>query len=273
MLRSRLMTAAVAIPLLLWLIFWAPVWLLNLFVLFITYVALREFAGMALRGMPGGTTLVTGGGMLIAVTMAFFPGGIAVSAALVTCLTVVLIATLATAEDMEQSVNHAGQVLLGCLYGGALLPHFIWVRAIPEHGPWLIFFLLGAVMAGDAGGYFGGRAWGNRKLLPKVSPKKTIEGSLSSMASTLLVTWVLNWLFLDFFGPLEVIFVGAVINVLAQLGDLLESMVKRAYDTKDSGWISPGHGGVLDRTDSLVLSIVFLYYYAILSAGRLWTLA
>ncbi len=266
------MTAAVAIPLLLWLIFWGPTWVLNAVVLSLSYIALQEFAGMALKGVPAGTTMVTSGGMVIALTMGLGQSGIAISAGLVVCLAGVLIATLWTAKDMQASVNHAGQILLGCLYGGLLLPHFIWVRGIPDVGPELICLVLGTAMAGDAAGYFGGSAWGRRKLLPQVSPNKTVEGSVASLGAALVVAALLNGLVLQVFGPIEVVFVAAAINVLGQLGDLLESMLKRAYAAKDSGWIFPGHGGVLDRTDSLVLPIVFVYYYAILTSGR-WSFA
>lgn len=268
LLRSRLMTAAVAVPALLWVIFWAPIWVLNALILVLTYVALQEFAGMALKGVPAGTTMVTTGGMIIALTMGFTQTGVAISAGLVVCLSGVLIATLATAEDMERSVNHAAQILLGCLYGGLLLPHFIWVRAIPDIGPDLVCLVVGTAMAGDAAGYFGGSAWGKRKLLPRVSPNKTIEGSMSSLVVALMVAVLLNGLVLRVFSTPEVLLVALVINVLGQVGDLLESMLKRAYAAKDSGWIFPGHGGVLDRTDSLVLPIVFIYYYAILTVGR-----
>jgi phosphatidate cytidylyltransferase len=122
-------------------------------------------------------------------------------------------------------------------------------------------------MAGDAGGYFGGRAFGRRKLWPAVSPKKTVEGALVSFLASVLVGLIGATLVFEMLGALEAIVVAGVINVLAQLGDLLESMLKRAYDAKDSGWIFPGHGGVLDRADSLVLPIVFVYYYAILAHG------
>lgn len=227
---------------------------------------------MALKGVPAGTTMVTTGGMTIALAMGLGQSGVAISLGLVVCLAGVLIATLWHAQDMEASVNHAGQILLGCLYGGLLLPHFIWVHAIPDVGPELICLVLGTAMAGDAAGYFGGSAWGKRKLLPQVSPNKTMEGSAASLGAALVVAAALNGLVLQVFGTFEVIFVAAVINVLGQLGDLLESMIKRAYAAKDSGWIFPGHGGVLDRTDSLVLPIVFVYYYAILTAGR-WAFA
>jgi len=267
MLRARLMTAAVAIPLLLWLIYRAPIWVLGVVVLFFTLVALREFAAMALDKYSGATTMVTLGGMTIALAVAIGQSGASVSAGIVICLAGVLIRTLWTATDMHESVNMAGHILLGSLYAGLLLPHFILVRALPAHGSDWVTFLLAVCMAGDAGGYFGGRAFGRRKLWPQVSPNKTVEGSVVSFISSLVFAIIFNSIALKVLGPIEVLVVAALINVLAQLGDLLESMLKRAYDAEDSGWIFPGHGGVLDRTDSLVLPIVFVYYYARLNPG------
>jgi CDP-diglyceride synthetase len=282
-LRARLLTAAVAIPLLVWAIFWGPLWLFNFIVLGITFIALREFSAMALEGLPHATTMVTVGGMTIALATGLGQSPTAVSAGIVVCLAGVLIGTLATARPtkgdrtvpggplaqrgMEMRVQMAGQILLGCLYAGLLLPHFIWVRVLPGTGPAWVFFVLACVMAGDAGGYFGGKSFGKRKLWPQVSPNKTVEGALSSFLASVVVGAGADVLVLKTLGPLEVIAVAGTVNVLAQLGDLLESMLKRAYDAQDSGWIFPGHGGVLDRTDSLVLPIVFVYYYAILSHG------
>jgi len=270
-LRTRLLTAAVAIPLLTWTIFWAPPWVYIAVVLFFTFVALREFSAMALQDMRGATTMVTGGGMLIALCVGLFRTPAAVSAGIVASLAWVLLGTLATARstdtDMRERVNMAGQILLGCLYGGLLLPHFISVRYLPEFGPQWVFFVLGCVMAGDGGGYFGGRALGKRPLWPSVSPNKTIEGALASFVASVSIGAGINAVVLKALGPVEVLAVAGAVNVLAQLGDLLESMVKRAYGAEDSGWLLPGHGGVLDRTDSLVLPIVFVYYYAILSGG------
>ncbi len=271
MLRTRLITAAVALPFLAWTIFLGPLWFYNFFVLLVTFISLREFAAMALEGQHGATTMVTVGGMTIALATGIARSADAVSAGIVLCLAGVLLGTLATSRredtDMQARVNMAGQILLGCLYGGLLMPHFISVRYLPHNGPEWVFFVLGCVMAGDAGGYFGGRAFGKRPLWPSVSPNKTVEGALASFAGSLVVGSAINLLVLQALGPLEAVLVAGGVNVLAQVGDLLESMVKRAYGAEDSGWLIPGHGGVLDRTDSLVLPIVFVYYYAILSSG------
>jgi phosphatidate cytidylyltransferase len=264
MLKQRVLTALVAIPLLIWLILGAGSAIYSLVVLAVTYVSLRELAEMQRVKIEGAKALTTGAGMAIALSMLVDATGTTLSAGLVVALIGVLLGTLATAEDMHRSVVGAGEILFAALYGGLLLPHLLWLRSI-EKGPELVFFVLACAMASDAGGYFAGRAYGKRKLWPIVSPNKTVEGALGSIAACVVIGTAFQFLLVGRFGFLECVFVTALMSVLAQLGDLSESMIKRAYDAKDSGWIIPGHGGVLDRTDSMVLPIVFTYYYASLS--------
>ena len=129
----------------------------------------------------------------------------------------------------------------------------------------LVFFVLATAMASDAGGYFAGRAHGRRKLWPTVSPNKTVEGAAGSVVAAVVIGTLFQMLLVGRFGFVESMLVTAMMSVLSQLGDLSESMIKRAYNAKDSGWMIPGHGGVLDRTDSMILPIVFTYYYASLA--------
>jgi phosphatidate cytidylyltransferase len=266
MLRHRILTAIVAIPILIWLILASSTMVYSAVVLAFTYLSLRELAAMQRVPAPGATALTTGAGMVVAFARMGDHSGATGSAGIVVALIGVLLGTLATAEDMPRSVVGGGQILFAALYGGLLLPHLIWLRAL-DSGPGLVFFVLASVMASDAGGYFAGRSFGHRKLWPTVSPNKTIEGALGSVAAAVFVGTVFQLVLVGRFGFVESVAVTVAISLLGQLGDLSESMIKRAYDAKDSGWILPGHGGVLDRTDSMVLPIVFTYYYASLSWG------
>ncbi|HEY2774060.1 MAG TPA: phosphatidate cytidylyltransferase [Candidatus Binatia bacterium] len=266
MLRQRLATAAIAIPLLIWLILAGPNVIFSAVVLAFTFLSLMEMAAMQRVAVTGSAPLTVGAGMAIALSMWVDATGATLSAGIVVALIGVMLGTLATAEDMQRSVTGAGQILFAALYGGLLLPHLIWLRAL-EHGPGLVFFVIATSMASDAGGFFAGRAWGKRKLWPTVSPKKTVEGAAGSVAAAVVIGGFFQWALVGRFGFLESVLVTAILSLLAQIGDLSESMIKRAFDAKDSGWIIPGHGGVLDRTDSMVLPIVFTYYYASLT----WT--
>ena len=117
-------------------------------------------------------------------------------------------------------------------------------------------------MAGDVGGYFGGRYVGRRALMPTVSPGKTVEGTIAAVGANLAGACFCKLTFFHALSWAEVVGFGLAAGCLAQVGDLCESMLKRAFGAKDSGWIIPGHGGVLDRIDSLVFPAPLVYYYA-----------
>jgi phosphatidate cytidylyltransferase len=122
-------------------------------------------------------------------------------------------------------------------------------------------------MGSDTGGYFAGRAWGRPKLAPTNSPAKTVEGARGGGGGSNLAALFCAAVFVPVLGWQEALVVGAVVSVLAQLGDLCESALKRAFGAKDSGWIIPGHGGILDRLDSIVFPMVFVYYYTAFPRG------
>jgi len=170
---------------------------------------------------------------------------------------------LARSVDLNAAVHQLGLSLLGVLYVGFFIAHAVLLRAGEDGWRWVLFTVFGA-MGSDSGGYFAGRAWGRRKLAPSISPSKTVEGGLGSVAGAVLVCLIARWLFFPALAEREAMLLGVAVSLLAQLGDLCESAVKRAFGAKDSGWIIPGHGGILDRLDSLVFPIVFAYYYAAL---------
>jgi len=163
-------------------------------------------------------------------------------------------------EDAD-TANRTMTGVLGSLYVGVLTPYFALLRNRPD-GVRLILVMLLLVVAGDSGAYFIGRKCGRIKLAPHVSPGKTVEGSIASLAASLIAMVVLRE-FLHLRQTLAQLLVLALaINLLAQVGDLAESALKRVAGVKDSGWLFPGHGGLLDRTDSLVFATVFTYYYS-----------
>jgi len=136
----------------------------------------------------------------------------------------------------------------------------------PDGWRWVLFTVFVA-MGSDSGGYFTGRAYGRRKLLPAVSPSKTVEGAAGAVAGAMLVAMLCRVIFFPRLAVEEALGLGGAISLLAQLGDLCESALKRAFGAKDSGWIIPGHGGILDRLDSLLFPMVFVYYYTAFPRG------
>ena len=261
MLRPRLLTAAVGLPILILLVCCAPFWLFAGALLLLTVFGLHEYYCLVepLLTLPRLLGVVWGGlvalAMLtksLAIVMAVFSGGF------------FLVFSLSLLNsNPRQSLVGFSLLLLGVFYIGFLLPHLVWVRQQPAGTAWL-FFLLFVVMLGDTSAYLVGSQWGKRKLIPHISPGKTVEGSVGAMGGHLLAAVGSWWWLLPerSFGELALLALG--VGLLAQLGDLCESALKRACGVKDSGALFPGHGGVLDRVDSLLFPAAFIYYYVIL---------
>lgn len=267
MLRARLLTAAVAIPLLLLLIFAAPVWLFAVVVGLIAVLGVAEYAVLAFPGRAVDRAFFILLGSAVAATASATPVPAILPAALAALVVAGLVWVLFTRADFERGLSDLGIGVLGALYVGLLLPHFVWLRGL-DHGPAWVTFVLCIAMAGDSGGYFVGRALGRHKLMPRVSPGKTVEGAVGILVGSVVgaligqlgLAWFVAW-------PLqipEVVGLALVMGTLGQLGDLSESMLKRTFGAKESGWIFPGHGGVLDRIDSLLFPVTFVYYYTLL---------
>lgn len=148
------------------------------------------------------------------------------------------------------------------------LSHFIWLRDLDEGQRW-IFFLLVVIFTGDTFALYGGRLFGKHKLSPTISPKKTIEGSLAGLIGNVFGGLIFSYFFFSGFSCSMVLFLAGILGILSQLGDLWESVLKRECKAKDSGNYLPGHGGFLDRLDSLFFSAPFLYYFILYREGLL----
>jgi len=222
-------------------------------------VGLVEYGGMAfpedrpVRWMLVGLGIVVGASVL---TGTLTWTGAALSAAVIGGL----VLPLRRHGDLPLAVGRVGLMLLGILYVGFFIPHVALLREQPEGWRWVLFTVYTA-MGCDSGAYFAGRAWGRRPLLAAVSPSKTVEGAWGGLAGAVIVALICRMVFLPLLGGRETVGVALAIAVLAEFGDLCESALKRAFGAKDSGWIIPGHGGILDRLDSLLFPFVFAYYY------------
>jgi phosphatidate cytidylyltransferase len=175
-----------------------------------------------------------------------------------TLVVLVLVRTLVAGVDLRAGVTQAAWTLLGVAYVGGLLSFGSLLRD-GWAGRQFIYFLTFTTWVGDASAYYVGSRWGHRPLAPRVSPKKTLEGALGGIAGTALVAALgSDWIWPRL--PIgKAIWVGVLLSVVGMLGDLAESAVKRAAGVKDSGAMIPGHGGVLDRLDSLIFAAPFLY--------------
>jgi phosphatidate cytidylyltransferase len=170
--------------------------------------------------------------------------------------------TLWTRRPLVEALPSASISSSALLLVALPLSYAIRLHGYPDQGPALLLLALVVTWAADTTAYFVGRAMGKRALAPHISPKKTWEGSIGSMFGSLLVAYAFSfWIHM----PLIHLFAMAVLgNVAGQVGDLLESAYKRSAGVKDSGGLLPGHGGVLDRIDALILCIPVIWYYLIL---------
>jgi phosphatidate cytidylyltransferase len=261
-LRTRIATSLVAIPALWLIVRYLPAALFAGFIMAVAAAALLEYFAMALPDQP----LERAAGVVWGLVVA---GGVAGrrpelwGAGLALAVICGLVFPLARPADLTAGVQRLGLSLLGVLYVGFFTPHFVLLRAAESGWRWVLFTVFSA-MGSDTGAYLTGRALGRHKLAPSISPSKTIEGALGGLAGAMAIAALCRALFLPHLGRVEAVGLGAAIAVLAQFGDLCESGLKRAFGAKDSGWIIPGHGGILDRLDSLLFPVVFAYYYAVL---------
>lgn len=155
--------------------------------------------------------------------------------------------------------------LLGMLYIGWFFSYLLFIRSLTLHGAYL-FFLVATIWANDIAAYLVGSLIGTHKLNPDISPKKTIEGAFAGF----LVCIIAGIIFAQFINMdiVHAVILGALVSVIAQTSDLVESMIKRDARVKDSGTVVPGHGGVLDRMDSFILTAPVMYYYVVWFVGK-----
>lgn len=150
----------------------------------------------------------------------------------------------------------------GIVYIAAPLSYLIVLRGLPSGGKWIMLLLM-VIWLNDTCAFAAGRTIGRTKLCPGISPKKTVEGAVAGLAGGMLAGYAVNIFFNLGAGAAEVLGLSLIIGAVGIIGDLAESLLKRSVNVKDSGTIIPGHGGVLDRIDSLIFTIPFLYYYLI----------
>ncbi|TET37418.1 MAG: CDP-archaeol synthase [Dehalococcoidia bacterium] len=204
--------------------------------------------------------------VLLFILVAHFEG--AYTAPLLTSAVVFSLVWLLLRSPVEGASINWVWTLAGIIYIGFMLSHFIPLRGLEVEGlevgrDWVLLAVL-ATFAADTSAFFAGRLWGSHSLAPAISPGKTWEGAiggfLGAIAASLILIAILPTLSIPYW---QVIVLGALIGVFAQLGDLSESMLKRSAAVKDAGKLVPGHGGILDRLDSIVFTVVVVYYYVI----------
>jgi phosphatidate cytidylyltransferase len=172
------------------------------------------------------------------------------------------VSTIQQARSEPQAAFNFAITLSGALYIGWLGAFAVSLRALPNGLVWTLIVLFAASI-GDAGGYFFGVRWGKHKIAPNISPKKSWEGYFCGVLVSGLTTWLLTLAFHSFVPqilPIHGLILGCILAVITPLGDFAESMLKRQFNLKDTSHILPGHGGIMDRIDTLLWALAIGFY-------------
>lgn len=172
-----------------------------------------------------------------------------------------LLRLLRAGNQLQQAHFQLSWLMLGLCYLPLLLSHIISLRLLEQGRAWIFLTLL-AIMGCDTLAYFIGSRFGRRKLYPAISPKKTVEGALGGLVGAIFGVLLVSSIMLPQLDWSDILFLGLILGTAGQLGDLFESFLKRACQVKDSGSMIPGHGGILDRLDSLLFAFPLAYYLA-----------
>jgi phosphatidate cytidylyltransferase len=273
---KRILTATVLILGVLALIFFGTIWLMTLFAAVVAELAAYEYLQLAAVGAHAHDAklripvwwMALGTALAFVVTLPNFP--VEDQLPVLSALTLILFAWNGFRSPLIQVLPDTAQGLFGLIYIAyplTLIP-ILWKQ---EDGPALVLFLMVCVWAGDIAALYFGRAFGKRKLAPRLSPGKTWVGSIASILGSMLAACLIVYIsdiltargntVLHISEPLwQSLLLAAILNIAAQLGDLLESAIKRGAGVKDSGTMLPGHGGILDRIDALLLAAPVLWY-------------
>ena len=170
--------------------------------------------------------------------------------------------------DIRDSAREAALLVSGFAYVPLLLSHLVLLRSMANGVSWILLVIL-IVMAGDTFAFYTGSTIGRRKLYPVVSPNKSVEGALGGLAGSVAGAFIARATFFPQLTAVDALATALLLGVLGQLGDLFESLLKRSFGVKDSGVIVPGHGGILDRLDSVLFAAPAAFFYAyFVVAGR-----
>lgn len=267
---TRELTALVLIPLAIWIVGWAPLSVYIGAAVVITAVALWEFVALgAAKGYPVQPWISVALGLLILTT--FVRDDISVEVGVFATLLIIPAVYVFSRSPLEEALPASAVCTLGTLYIAMLTGALLRLRVdFPLVGSRLVFFLMLVVWAGDAGAYYVGRKFGKRKLSPRVSPKKTVEGSLGGVMTSMLMGAAIHFTFFPEFPLVHAVIAAAILSAAGIVGDLAESLWKRSAAVKDSGTILPGHGGFLDRFDSVLFTAPLMYAYWYVVSGRLF---
>ena len=257
---KRWLTGVIAVPILFSIIYYGTEAIFAGFVLVVTLVAVLEYNRLVF-GSQGDMEkrLLLLLGVLPPLAAALAGQGAILPVAVLSSLAAFILYLISTREG-ALDLNPLGRYVLGYVYLPVMLSHLILLRSGTKGVIW-IFFVIVLAFSGDIAAFYVGRTFGKRKLMPHVSPGKTVEGLLGLAAGSVSGCLIYGHFLLPEVPAAHIVVLGLAAGVIGQLGDLFESLIKRASGAKDSGEILPGHGGILDRLDCLLFIVPFVYYY------------
>jgi phosphatidate cytidylyltransferase len=263
-LLRRTASTLVLLPVFIWIVMGAPIWVFGTTVVLVAALGQWEFTGMFERaGVRVFRALGLVGGTLVTASFAL---PISERAVLTGVLLLALSALLWPPQGGR--IDWAGAVVtvFGIGYVNWLLGYAFWLRDLESGEEWVLL-LVWVTWLGETAAYLVGSAVGRHPLAPAVSPKKTVEGAVAQLVVSGLAAVIARAWFFPALSLPGALLVGLLLGVAGQVGDLVESALKRSVGTKDTGRLIPGHGGVLDRVDSLLFNTPVLFYYAVHAQG------
>ncbi len=274
---QRLLTAAIGIPLL-YVVFKLGGIIYLLFIMGVVLVGQLEYHNiLESKNLPYAKKrgLILPLLLVLASYFGYYAFGLFFTGIIITLLVLEL-----RKADFNEIVLNIGTTLLGLIYIGWFLSHAILLRNVDniqairaytnnqdstaDIGFFFVIIAVACTFANDTGAYYTGRMIGTHKLTPKISPGKTIEGTIGGILASILVAIVVNYIFHSPMNSEWTVGLGLLIGLSAVFGDLVESSIKRGAGIKDSGELLPGHGGVLDRFDSLIFVFPVTYYFVLI---------
>ena len=258
----RILTSIVAIPILVYVVNFAPVGICISVIFVAMLLALSEYYVFTEARGSGAYTWI-GYALASAILLSFYFEENRIEIFFPLCSALVLIAALFSRRDRKNAIESTAFTLFGSWYLGGLMGFLIGIRMIGsggETGSDLLTMLLVVIWAADSGAYLIGKTLGKHKL-SEISPNKTWEGAIAGFVFSIGAALACQYFFVQQLPQMHAAILGAILGVTSQLGDLGESLLKRSVSIKDSGSIIPGHGGMLDRLDSLLFGAPTIYYY------------
>ncbi|MDA3859999.1 MAG: phosphatidate cytidylyltransferase [Melioribacteraceae bacterium] len=266
---TRIIVALLAIPFLLGLSYWGEIPFL-IFTLVIGLVSFYEFSTMVKNKNIFVCNLIGFISVALIISNAYFHL-FQLDVFLLSAIPLLLLIELF--RNKESAINNLSATLLGIFYAGFFSATLIGIREfyvdVPlsyTNGGFIIITIFITLWMTDSAAYFIGSAIGKNKLFPRVSPNKSWEGAIAGFVFAIITLVVLKIFLLNFLNWVDIIAFGVIIGIFGQVGDLIESLIKRDAGVKDSSNIIPGHGGIFDRFDSLLFSAPIIYLYLVLFA-------